>query len=92
MHRFTNRGRNIGGWEVLGFTPGHAVMRKTTPHHCALDEGFLHEALQLVGTAAIIVQPTCVLLGGKACELELQSPVRDHRWMGEYPAKTHLRA
>lgn len=26
--------------------------------------------------------------GAKACELELRSPVRDHRWVGTHPLKT----
>jgi hypothetical protein len=87
MYRHGNRGRNIGGWELVAFAPGQALLRKKTPQHCALDEGLLHEALQAVGTVAMIVQPTCVLTGGKACELELRSTTKDHRWMGEHPPK-----
>jgi hypothetical protein len=87
MYRFANRGLNIGGWEVLTFGPGHGVLRKKTPHHCALDEGFLHEALQVVGAVVVIVQPSCELIGGKSCELELRSPLRGPRWMGTHPAK-----
>ena len=85
MYRFANRGQNIGGWEVLCFGPGHAVLHKKTPHHCALDEGFLHEALQSVGVVVLVVQPECTLTGAKACELELCSSTRDHRWTGEDP-------
>lgn len=87
MYRFANRGQNIGGWEVLGFGPGHAALRKKTPHHCALEEGFLHEALQSVGVVVLIVQPECSLTGAKACELELCSSTRDDRWAGEHPQK-----
>jgi hypothetical protein len=36
FYHFSNRGRNIGGWLVLRFEPGHAELFKTTPHHCLL--------------------------------------------------------
>lgn len=85
MYRHANRGQNIGGWEVLAFGPGHALLRKTTPHHCAVDEGFLQEALQVVNSVALIVQPSCMLTGGKTCDLEVRSPMKD-RWMGDHPA------
>ncbi len=87
MYRFANRGQNIGGWEVLGFGPGHGVLRKKTPYHCAVDEGFLHEALQSVGVVVLIVQPACSLTGATTCELELCSSMRDQRWTGEHPSK-----
>lgn len=87
MYRFANRGKNIGGWEVLRFGPGHATLRKTTPQHCALDEGFLYEALRAVDAEALIVQQACRLRGALWCDLELCSPVRDARWMGEHSPK-----
>ena len=60
----------------------------STPHHCALEEGILYEALHTVGCEVLIVQATCMQKGAKACELELRSPVRDHRWVGTHPLKT----
>jgi hypothetical protein len=82
MYRHSNRGQKIGGWELLSLAPGRATLRKSTPHHCALEEGLLHEALQSVGAAALISQSTCVLTGGKVCELELKSHSPDERWLG----------
>ena len=84
MYHHANRGQDIGGWEVLRFGPGQAVLRKTTPHHCALEEGILHEALHTVGTEALIVQSACVLRGDPACVMEIRSSVRDSRWMGSH--------
>ena len=87
MYHHANRGTDIGGWEVLRFQPGHALLRKTTPHHCALEEGILYEALHTVGAEALIVQSTCVQTGAAACELEIRSPVRDQKWIGTHPLK-----
>ena len=84
MYHHANRGQDIGGWEVLRFGPGQAVLRKTTPHHCALEEGILHEALHLVGTDALVVQNACVQAGAPHCELEIRSSVRDQRWLGTH--------
>lgn len=87
MYHHANRGQEIGGWQVLRFGPGHALLRKTTPHHCALEEGILYEALHTVGCEVLIVQATCMQKGEAACELELRSPVRDHRWLGTHAIK-----
>lgn len=86
MFHHANRGTDIGGWEILKFGPGVAVMKKTTPHHCALEEGILYEALHSVGTDVLIVQQKCRRNGDPWCELELRSSVRDQRWMGNHPA------
>lgn len=88
MYRHSNRGQKIGGWELLALGPGHAALRKSTPHHCALEEGFLHEALQSVGALAVIAQPSCVLTGGKTCELDVRSQLKDDRWLGEHEEVT----
>ncbi len=88
MYHHANRGEAIGGWKVLRFTPGHALLRKTTPHHCALEEGILYEALHIVGAESLISQGMCRQSGADACELELHSSVRDNRWMGTHPAMT----
>lgn len=84
MYHHANRGQDIGGWQVTRFGPGVGVLRKTTPHHCALEEGILHEALHTVGADALIVQSKCVRRGDAACEFELRSAVRDQRWMGHH--------
>lgn len=82
MYHHANRGDGIGGWEVVEFAPGRAVLKKTTPHPCWLEEGILHEALHLVGADALIVQSSCVSAGAPHCLLELRSAVRDQRWTG----------
>ena len=88
MYRHANRGQNIGGWEVLRFGPGHALLRKRTPLHCAIDEGFLHEALNSVGAIALIVQSACMQTGAKACEFEVRSSLSDERWCGDHVPRT----
>ena len=82
MYRHANRGEGIGGWKVTRFTPGVAVLEKTTPHFCALEEGILYEALHIVGAESLIVQSKCRSRGDALCEFELRSSVRDARWMG----------
>ncbi len=84
MYRHSNRGTKIGGWELLSLSAEHATLRKNTPHHCALEEGFLHEALTSVGAVVNIAQSACVLTGAKTCELELKSQLRDERWLGQH--------
>lgn len=85
MYHHANRGKDLGGWKVMRFAPGVAVLRKTTPHHCALEEGILHEALHTVGTEALIVQSACMQRGDAHCEFEIRSSVRDERWLGGHP-------
>lgn len=85
MYRHANRGQKIGGWELLELGPGRAALKKNTPHHCALEEGLLHEALESVGAVSLIAQPACVLMGAKSCELAVSSHVTDERWLGPHP-------
>ena len=33
LYRTTNRGLEIGGWAVIEFKEGKAILEKTTPHH-----------------------------------------------------------
>jgi hypothetical protein len=84
MYHHANRGTDIGGWCVLRFGPGVAVLEKTTPHRCALEEGILLEALHLVGTEALIVHTQCFHAGADSCLLELHSTIKDQRWSGPY--------
>ncbi len=91
MYHHANRGEGIGGWQVLAFSPGHALLRKTTPHHCAIEEGILLEAIHTVGAEALINHPACMQQGAQACEIEIWSQVRDARWIGaETPATTRI--
>lgn len=87
MYHHANRGQDIGGWQVLRFAPGQALLRKNTPHHCALEEGILYEALHTVGAESLIVQPTCMQSGAPACEFEIHSSVRDQKWLGAHQLK-----
>jgi len=87
MYHHANRGSEIGGWEVLRFVPGEAVLEKTTPHHCVLEEGILAEALISVGVPAMVRQTGCRLRGADACTYVITSSIADDRWMGGRPPK-----
>lgn len=80
MYRAANRGEQIGGWRVVAFSPGHAVMEKATPHHCFMEEGIFAEALTALGVPASLSQSACVRRGAPACHFELSSMVQDARW------------
>jgi hypothetical protein len=82
MYRHAHRGTDIGGWKVLSFSPGHAELLKTTPHHCAMEEGILLEALFALGVPARIEQSRCFRKGAPACIYVVSSVVTDHRWTG----------
>jgi hypothetical protein len=82
MYRFANRGRNIGGWKVLEFDPGHAVLEKTTPHHCVMEQGILSEALAAVGWPGIVAQRECFREGADSCIYTVTSTFVDARWSG----------
>jgi hypothetical protein len=85
-YRHANRGEQIGGWVVKRFSPGVAVLEKTTPHLCSLEQGILIEALRLARAESLIVQPQCFHQGAESCIFEIHSAVRDARWMGAYAA------
>ncbi len=80
LYHAANRGHRIGGWEVLRFDPGEAELEKTTPHHCAVEEGILEEALRTIGVRGEIVQTACFRQSAEACRYTIRSPVRDGRW------------
>jgi hypothetical protein len=82
MYHHANRGEEIGGWRVLSFEPGQAELEKTTPHHCAVEEGILGRALGLLGIPTVIQQPVCLRRGGDACRFVITSLVTDARWSG----------
>ena len=83
MYRFANRGVAIGGWHVLDFQPGLATLEKTTPHHCAMEQGILTEAMSTVGCPVNIEQTHCMCKGADSCVFVLSSSVADARWSGE---------
>ena len=80
IYRRANRGGEIGGWRVLSFQPGRAVLEKTTPHHCALEEGIISAALAAVGIPATVAQQTCLRRGSDVCTFVVTSFISDGRW------------
>jgi hypothetical protein len=84
LYHHANRGEGIGGWKVKVFQPGKAVLEKTTPHHCMMEEGILSEALKTVGVPALVRQTQCFRQGAGFCVYELTSAVTDSRWMGNH--------
>jgi hypothetical protein len=82
MYHFANRGEQIGGWKVLDFRPGYALLEKTTPHHCAMEEGILGGALAAVGAPSTVTQPECFRKGAEACLFEIKSNLTDTHWTG----------
>jgi hypothetical protein len=80
MYHHSNRGRRIGGWEVLSFEPGTAKLEKTTPHHCVMEQGILSAALAAVGCPGIVSQTQCFREGAEACHYVISSSFIDERW------------
>lgn len=82
MYHRANRGEGIGGWKVLEFVSGRAVLEKNTPHHCVVEEGILEAGLLAVGVRATIVQPACFRKGALACRFVIESHTHGERWSG----------
>jgi len=82
MYRHANRGEQIGGWKVLRFDSTSAELEKTTPHHCAMEEGIFTQALSAVGVSAVVTQPTCFRKGAAACRFEITPVGGNEHWGG----------
>jgi hypothetical protein len=82
MYKHAHRGQGIGGWEVQLFAPGRAELDKTTPHHCAMEEGILLEALFAVGAPSRIEQRQCFREGASSCIFVITSVITDAKWLG----------
>lgn len=82
MYHQVNRGRGIGGWQVLKFGAGFAELEKNTPNHCVVDQGILTEALLGVGSACNVSQKQCFLDGADTCIFEVTCAFVDKRWSG----------
>jgi len=80
MYRHANRGRGIGGFQVLKFGAGIAEVEKTTGQHCLLDQGLITEGLLAVGCACNVSQTRCVLENDDTCVFEITSAFADKRW------------
>jgi hypothetical protein len=82
MYTTANRGVGIGGWVVRSFEPGRAVLEKSSPHPCMLEEGILTQAFVTCGFPVLVKQTQCVLKGDECCLFELSSVLQDVRWHG----------
>ncbi len=75
-----NRGSQIGGWEVLRFEPGEALLEKTTVHHCAMEQGVIMGALSALGCDAEVEQTQCLRLGADSCVFSIKSTCSPELW------------
>jgi hypothetical protein len=82
MYHHANRGRGIGGWQVLKFDAGLCQIEKNTPHHCIMEQGILTEALLTVGSACNVTQKQCFRDGADTCIFEITTAFVDQRWSG----------
>ena len=82
MYHAANRGRDIGGWKVTLFEPGHAELEKTTIHHCVMEQGILTGALATVGCPVNVTQLRCFREGADCCVYSVTSSITDARWCG----------
>ena len=80
IYHHANRGRGIGGWQVLKFEPGLCELEKNTAHHCVVEQGILTQALLAVGCACNVIQTQCVLEGAPTCIYRVTSAFVDARW------------
>jgi hypothetical protein len=71
MYHHANRGDGIGGWRVVSVDATMARLEKTTPHHCALEEGILAQALSAVSCRAVVTQTACFREGANACLFDI---------------------
>lgn len=79
-YRYNNRGDEIGHWRVVAFTPTHAELEKTTPHHCVMEEGIIEETLRVVGVSAKVQQTACFRKGAPLCHFRVEPRRPDERW------------
>jgi len=81
IYRHANRGEKIGGWRVLSFDSNGATLEKTTPHHCAMEEGILAQALAAIDAPSMVSQSACFRLGSESCIYQITPAVSDARWL-----------
>ncbi len=82
LYRRANRGDEIGGWKVLSFEPGKALLENTIPHHCFIQVGIVQEALKVLQIPAVVKQTQCVREGADACHFLVTTTQSDARWLG----------
>jgi hypothetical protein len=85
MYRHSNRGEAIGGWKVCIFESGCAELEKTTPHHCAMEQGILTAALSSAQCPSVVTQQRCFRAGADSCIFRITPTFQDKRWFGSSP-------
>ena len=80
LYHNANRGDRIGGWELVSFDNSAAQMKKTTPHHCAMEQGLIVASMEMLGINSNVTQTTCFRRGDGFCTYVISSTVHDHRW------------
>ena len=85
MYRHANRGEAIGGWKVRAFEPGRAELEKTTPHHCAMEQGILTAALSSAQCPSVVTQRRCFRARADSCIYTITPTFQDERWFGSSP-------
>ena len=81
QYKTSNRGTSIGGWKVVSFTHARAELEKTTPHHCAMEEGILEEIMRTLGVVCTVSQSECIRAGGDICRFLIEPKVAGPSWM-----------
>lgn len=67
MYLAANRGEGIGGWKLLAFEPGLAILENSTPHRCEMEEGIFAEAMVALKLPVTVKQTACVHDGAPNC-------------------------
>ncbi len=80
MYHQANKGTQIGGYKVLSFEPGRAVLEKATPHHCLMEEGIVEESLRAINVPAKVSQTKCFRKGDEVCHFVVETSITDERW------------
>jgi predicted hydrocarbon binding protein len=58
----------------------HALLEKSTPHVCYLEEGIVAEALATVGCGAMVTQTRCLREGHDLCVFEVRPVAGPETW------------
>ena len=80
LYHHANRGLQIGGWRVVVFDSKQAILEKSTPHHCWMEEGLLAQALTTVGCPAVVSQPACFREGAPLCRFVITPAPFENNW------------
>ena len=67
MYRLANRGTDIGGWALVSFSATRVELRKTTVHHCHMEEGIVMQVMEALRAPCRIEQTRCFRRGDDHC-------------------------